>query len=44
VVPAAPFAAGTITHFLSARMGCEVLHPLYGLDLAALCIDDESGD
>jgi YVTN family beta-propeller protein len=44
VVPAAPFAAGTITHFLSARMGCEVLHPLYGLDLAALCIDDERGD
>ena len=36
--PAAPFATGTTTHFLSARMGCQVLHPIYGLDLAALCI------
>jgi YVTN family beta-propeller protein len=37
-VPAAPFATGTKIHFLSARMGCQVLHPIYGLDLAALCI------
>ena len=36
--PAAPFAAGVTTYFLSARMGCQVLHPIYGLDLAALCI------
>jgi peptide/nickel transport system substrate-binding protein len=36
--PAAPFATGVTTYFLSARMGCQVLHPLYGLDLAALCI------
>jgi peptide/nickel transport system substrate-binding protein len=36
--PAAPFATGTSTYFLSARMGCQVLHPIYGLDLAALCI------
>jgi hypothetical protein len=27
--------------FVSARMGCPVLHPLYGLDLAALCVRDE---
>jgi YVTN family beta-propeller protein len=36
--PAAPFATGVKTYFLSARMGCQVLHPLYGLDLAALCV------
>lgn len=39
-VPAAPFAVGTVTHFLSSRMGCQILHPIYGLDLAALCVDD----
>jgi YVTN family beta-propeller protein len=38
VVPAVPFASGTTTHFLSARMGCAVLHPIYSLDLAALCV------
>lgn len=36
--PAAPFATGSTTYFLSARMGCQVLHPIYGLDLAALCV------
>jgi YVTN family beta-propeller protein len=36
--PAATFATGVSTYFLGARMGCQVLHPLYGLDLAALCI------
>jgi YVTN family beta-propeller protein len=36
--PAAPFATGTTTYLLSARMGCQVLHPIYGLDLAALCV------
>jgi YVTN family beta-propeller protein len=39
--PAAPIASSIATHFLSARMGCEVLQPLYGLDLAALCFRDE---
>ena len=39
--PAAPYASLTLNHFLSARMGCQVLHPLYGLDLAALCVRDE---
>jgi hypothetical protein len=38
VLPAVPCASGTTTRFLSARMGCPVLHPVYGLDLAALCI------
>ena len=41
--PAAPFASGSSTYFLSARMGCQVLHPIYGLDLAALCIRDGEG-
>ncbi len=41
VVPAAPFASGTITHFFSARMGCQILHPIYVLDLATLCVRDE---
>ena len=36
--PAAPFATGTASYLLSARMGCQVLHPIYGLDLAALCV------
>ena len=40
-VPAAPFASGTMTHLFSARMGCQVLHPVFVVDLAALCIDDE---
>jgi ABC-type oligopeptide transport system substrate-binding subunit len=37
-VPGAVFASGSASYFLSARMGCQVLHPIYGLDLAALCI------
>jgi YVTN family beta-propeller protein len=36
--PAATFATGVSTYFLSARMGCPVLHPIYGLNLAALCV------
>jgi ABC-type transport system substrate-binding protein len=36
--PAATFATGVSTYFLSARMGCQALHPIYGLDLAALCV------
>jgi YVTN family beta-propeller protein len=43
VVPAVPFASGTTTRFLSARMGCPVLHPVYGLDLAALCVREDGG-
>jgi hypothetical protein len=41
LVPAVTFASGVSTHFVSARIGCEVLHPVYGLDLAALCIRDD---
>jgi ABC-type oligopeptide transport system substrate-binding subunit len=36
--PAATYATGVSTYFLSARIGCQVLHPIYGLDLATLCI------
>ena len=38
---AAPFAPYHQLHaadFFSARIGCQVEHPLYGIDLAALCI------
>ena len=39
--PQATFASGEMTYLLSARMGCQVSHPVYGLDFAALCIRDE---
>ena len=35
---AAPFATGASSYFLSGRMGCAKLHPIYGLDLTALCV------
>ena len=38
---AAPLAAignASIRDFFSARVGCQVFNPLYGMDLAALCI------
>jgi YVTN family beta-propeller protein len=31
------YAAGTSRDFFSARMGCEIFQPVYGMDLAALC-------
>ena len=40
--PAAAFASTTQTYFLSASIGCQVPHPIYGLDLAALCVRDEA--
>jgi YVTN family beta-propeller protein len=39
--PAAAYATGKFSYFLSARMGCHVLHPIYGVDLASLCIRDD---
>jgi YVTN family beta-propeller protein len=42
--PQATFASGETSYFLSARMGCEVPHPIYGLDFAALCVRDEASD
>ena len=38
VVPAAAFAVGLTADFLSARMGCVTYQPVYGMDLAALCV------
>ncbi len=36
--PWAAYANETSHDFFSARMGCQVYQPLYGMDLAALCI------
>jgi YVTN family beta-propeller protein len=38
--PIAPVLNGVHTDFFSARIGCQVEHPLYGIDLAALCVRD----
>ena len=40
--PTASYASGTLTHFFSARMGCQVLQPIHGLALNALCVRDEA--
>jgi YVTN family beta-propeller protein len=37
VAPSAPFASGTSTELFSARIGCQLYQPIYGLDLGALC-------
>ena len=36
--PTAPVISAVHTDFFSARIGCQVEHPLYGIDLAALCV------
>jgi hypothetical protein len=39
----APFAmtvSGARADFFSARIGCQAEHPIYGVDLAALCVRD----
>jgi peptide/nickel transport system substrate-binding protein len=36
--PAVPLGNYTARAFFSARMGCQVFQPVYGIDLAALCI------
>ena len=38
--PFAPYHSYTHADFFSARIGCQTEHPLYGIDLAALCIRD----
>ena len=38
LVPAAAFATTASRDFFSARVGCQVYHPLWGMDLAALCL------
>jgi hypothetical protein len=37
LVPAAAFATTASRDFFSARIGCQVYHPVWGMDLAALC-------
>jgi ABC-type transport system substrate-binding protein len=37
-VPAAAIATTAARDFFSARIGCQVYHPLWGIDLAALCL------
>jgi YVTN family beta-propeller protein len=41
--PAAPFATNASRDFFSARIGCHVYQPVYGIDFAALCLRGESG-
>ena len=36
--PAAAFATTESRDFFSARMGCQVYHPVFGIDIAALCL------
>jgi len=35
--PWVAYANGTARDFFSARMGCQVFQPVYGMDLGALC-------
>jgi len=35
--PWVAYASGTSRDFFSARMGCQIFQPVYGMDLAALC-------
>jgi ABC-type transport system substrate-binding protein/class 3 adenylate cyclase/streptogramin lyase len=36
--PAAAIATGTSQDFFSARIGCQLYQPVYGMDLGALCV------
>jgi YVTN family beta-propeller protein len=38
VSPVIAYATGTTREFFSARVGCQAFNPVYGLDLAALCL------
>ena len=38
LAPAAAYAVGLVPDFFSARIGCEIYQPVYGIDLAALCL------
>ena len=42
-VPAAPFAADAARDFFAPRIGCQLYQPVYGIDLAALCLRGNSG-
>jgi peptide/nickel transport system substrate-binding protein len=41
--PWVAYSTGTARDFFSARMGCQVFQPVYGMDLAALCTKPETG-
>jgi hypothetical protein len=41
--PAAAYASQTSPYFFSARIGCQVNQPLYGISYGRLCIRD-AGD
>jgi hypothetical protein len=36
--PAAAIATNASRDFFSARMGCQIYQPVFGMDLAALCL------
>ena len=38
LVPAAAFATDARRDFFSARIGCQLHQPVYGIDVAALCL------
>jgi ABC-type oligopeptide transport system substrate-binding subunit len=38
LAPSAPYAVGLTPDFLAARVGCDFIQPVYGIDLAALCL------
>ena len=40
LAPIAPYATLNARAFVSQRLGCVRFHPVYGLDLAALCLRD----
>ena len=39
-VPGAAIETSTSRDFFSARIGCQVYQPVYGMDLAALCLQE----
>jgi YVTN family beta-propeller protein len=41
--PAAPFATNASRDFFSARVGCVLYQPVFGIDLATLCLRRASG-
>ena len=40
LAPVAPYATLNVRAFVSARVGCVRFNPVYGIDLAALCLRD----
>jgi hypothetical protein len=38
--PWVAFGNEAMHDFFSERIGCQTYHPLYGMDLAALCVRD----